>query len=304
MAEDDYTGDIGSQVELSNDGVPMRWYHQQEHDYLKNEVEPESSGMEDVDDVSLENEGEVVSEITEEYSEPLAFGNTHHIVNNASRLNEASTRINTYDSELPQEIFQKPQDIASTYQTSSGNVLVGNYVQQQDSSLVVRQVIDPVPARFNASVIMQEEQSDRSNYHDNFMMEEAEMEDSRSYHGELKILPCKYLNFKLISLSEEIHMNVAKNVKLLAYPSAIKYNDKYIIEEVSFILLAQISFHQIFCLISRRRIFNNRSMFSHRSQAFEQTVMQACNRPTLLEERTLPTFLKSAAKLRQLNQLG
>lgn len=28
-------------------------------------------------------------------------------------------------------------------------------------------------------------------------------------------------------------MNVAKNVKLLAFPSGVKYNEKYIIEEVS-----------------------------------------------------------------------
>lgn len=40
------------------------------------------------------------------------------------------------------------------------------------------------------------------------------------------------LKLKIKIILDEIHMNVAKNVKLLAFPSGVKYNEKYIIEEV------------------------------------------------------------------------
>lgn len=54
------------------------------------------------------------------------------------------------------------------------------------------------------------------------------------------------INLSNFYLTDEIHMNVPKNVKLLAFPSGVTYNEKYIIEEVNlqhFVLaLAQILF--------------------------------------------------------------
>lgn len=221
--EDDYANEIASNVELSNDEVPTRWFHPQEHDYPKNEIEPEPSGMDEQFEV-FESEIEECS--AEPVNEPLFHKS---VATSKAMLNVGNCqRINNYDTELPQEIFHKPENVQGSFQTSSASVLVNNFMHHQDSTpVVVRQVIEPAAPRYNTTVIVKDEQSEANSYHnDNYMIEEAEIDGTRSYRG------------------DEIHVNVAKNVKLLAFPSNVKYNEKYIIEEVSFI-----DFFQLLILI-------------------------------------------------------
>lgn len=197
IADDDYTGDIASHVEISSDEVPTRWYHQQEHDYLRNVIEPESSGMEEEMSGSFENEmlesvvEESASETTDETARIVDINNGSHdynvtrMINNASRI-VGNSRINSYDSELPQEIFHKPEDAVSSYQRSSAtSVLVNNYVHHQEPTpVVVRQVINPATARFNTTVLMHEEQSDQVSYNnDSYVVEETEINDPKPYRG-------------------------------------------------------------------------------------------------------------------------
>lgn len=242
--EDDYVGDIASHVELSNEGVQTRWYHQQEHDYLKNVDEPEPSGMEEIgasfENENVESEVEEMNEdnspITEIIDNDAHNYNVSRLMTNVSRIVDGNSRINNYDSELPQEIFHKPEEVATSYKKQNANVLVNNYVHHREPPhpIVVRQVIDPSVTRFNTAVIMQEEHSEQTTFHpsDNFVMEESEIEDVRKYRGESSEWFPSTSDTRAI-VKEEIHMNVAKNVKLLAFPSGVKYNDKYIIEEVS-----------------------------------------------------------------------
>lgn len=213
--EDDYANEIASNIELSNDGVPTRWFHPQEHDYLKNEIEPEPSGMDEHFEVF---ENEIEECVAEPVNETI-----FHKSSPASKVMVSvgnCQRINNYDTELPQEIFHKPENVQGSFQTSSASVLVNNFMHHQDSTpVVVRQVIEPAVPRYNTTVIVQDEQSEANRYHnDSYMIEEAEIDDTRPFR------------------SEEIQMNVAKNVKLLAFPSNAKYNEKYIIGEVSFII--------------------------------------------------------------------
>jgi len=216
--EEDYIGDIGSHVELSSDGMPTKWCHQQEHDYLKNVIEPEPSGM---DETSFEN-----GSIDEDMDEVIEADPETRMVANVSR-------INSYDTELPQEIFHKPENIAMSYQTS----LMNNFVHHQEPQpVIVRQVVEPGPTRFNTAVIMQEEQNEPTVFqHDNFVMDDAQIEGTRSYSGKTE-LAGPSSSSQHFNLADEIHMNVTKNVKLLAFPSRVKYNEKYIIEEVCEIL--------------------------------------------------------------------
>lgn len=192
---DEYVGEIASHVELSSDGVPTRWYHQQEHDYLKNVMEPEPSGMEEIDgpfenDLNeVMNEHELVESMNESSDEAPVMSevsdHTHNYSNASGMMNNASSssRINAYDSELPQEIFHKPDAVATSYQASGSSVLINNFVHHQEP-VVVRQVIESNSGRFNSTVVMQEEQNDPSIYHhDSFMIEEAEVEDTRGYRG-------------------------------------------------------------------------------------------------------------------------
>lgn len=211
---DDYTNEIASNVELSNDGVPTRWFHPQEHDYLKNEIEPEPSGM----DEQFEAFESEVEECASEHVNESIFNKS--ATSSKAMTNLGNSRINNYDTELPQEIFHvKPEKIPNSFQSSNASVLVTNFMNHQDTPVVVRQVIEPSAPRYNTTVIMQDEQSEANSYHnDSFVIEEADIEDARPYRG------------------EELHMNVSKNVKLLAFPSNVKYNDKYIIEEVSSII--------------------------------------------------------------------
>lgn len=98
IADDD--DEVASHVELSSDGMPTQWYHQQEHDYLKNipDMEPESSGM-DMDTV-----GDIIDDTA----------GIELIENdNATFASPPVTRITNYDAELPQEIFHKSEPAIS-----------------------------------------------------------------------------------------------------------------------------------------------------------------------------------------------
>jgi hypothetical protein len=153
IADDD--DEVASHVELSSDGMPtnQQWYHhEQEHDYLKNttEMEPESSGMDDIDafDEIIDNTGDI--ELIEN--------------DNAQGFNvEPVTRISNYDTELPQEILHKSEQQPSA-------LLVNNFVQHADPVVVVEQ-----PAQFNQVVMSQEDARESPQYND-FMMEESEIE--------------------------------------------------------------------------------------------------------------------------------
>lgn len=204
FSADDYTGDIASQVELSTDGLPTKWYHQQEHDYLKNVMEPESSGMEEIDDSSFVNEmsdelGNVNQEngldsmeddehpkVLEVESVVNNFSHGSRTINNLSRVIDSNSRINNYDTELPQEIFHKPEEIAKSFQASSSNVMINNFVRHQESTPVVvrHQIIDHTAARFNTAVVHEQQSEPAAAFHhESFMVEESEVEDPRHYRG-------------------------------------------------------------------------------------------------------------------------
>ncbi|CRL07558.1 CLUMA_CG020523, isoform A [Clunio marinus] len=191
------------------------------HDYLKNVIEPEPSGMEEMDvnfdnemECALDNEtDESAAENTDESIRNDNIETLPRIVNNTPRIIETNSRINSYDSELPQEIFHKPEDVATTFQpNNSSSVLINNFVHHQEPVLV-RQVIEQAPTRYSRALVMQDEQNETPVYNnEDYGHEDADIEDTRAYR-------------------DEIHMNVPKNVKLLAFPSGVKYNEKYIIEE-------------------------------------------------------------------------
>lgn len=200
IADDDYTGDIASHVEISSDEVPTRWYHQQEHDYLRNVIEPESSGMEEELGGSFESESienvveENLSENADEVDRIMEINNGTHdynvtrLMNNVSRIVDGNSRINSYDTELPQEIFHKPEDAATSYQRNNAtSVLVNNYMHHQEPTpVVVRQVINPTTTRFN-TVLMQEEQNDQGSYHnESYMVEENEIIEPKPYRGKIR----------------------------------------------------------------------------------------------------------------------
>lgn len=167
----DDNDEIASHVELSSDGMPtnQQWYHhEQEHDYLKNslEMEPESSGMDDMDalDEIVDNTGDI--ELIEN--------------DNAQGFNVAPN-ISNYDAELPQEILRKADHQSSPQ-------MINNYVQQVDPVVVIEQ-----PTHYNQVVLSQEDANDTSQYND-FMMDEAEIDLSggtgceseiNNFHGEI-----------------------------------------------------------------------------------------------------------------------
>ncbi|KAG5667830.1 hypothetical protein PVAND_015799 [Polypedilum vanderplanki] len=205
IADDD--DDIASHVELSSDGMPTTWYHQQEHDYLKNMPDmeqPESSGME-----------EMVGDIVDDTAGIELIEN-----DNAIDFQTQSTPqiITNYDAELTQEIFHKnePQNIttstASTNFSQNSSVLINNYVKQEEQQQQQSMMFVENQPRFN-QVVVKDEQND-GNYQDTYMMEETEIDSGNAFQ-------------------DEIHVNMPKNVKLLAFPSGVNYinNDKYIIEE-------------------------------------------------------------------------
>lgn len=180
IADDD--DDIASHVELSSDGMPTQWYHQKEHDYLKNipEMEPESSGMDMdtvgdiVDDTAgielIENDN-AVSMSPEPPMEQLQP--QQQIITTA--------RITNYDTELPQEIFHKSESPLSF--SPNNGILLNNYIKQEEPAPVVV-VADPSP-QFN-QVMVQDGQAENQ-YADTYMMDEADVESGNAFNGENRI---------------------------------------------------------------------------------------------------------------------
>ena len=176
MRDDVFSNEIASHVELSNEGVPTRWCHQQEHDYLKN-IEPESSGMDEMDatfDCEL-NSQDIQCDDTS-MDEAFELGNITRIINNVS----SNPRINSYDAELPQEIFHKPERMSTSIQSNCSNLLLSNFVHHHE---VVQQVIDT--PRFNNTVIVKDEKHEplSFNQESGLVLSDAGVEDLGSYHG-------------------------------------------------------------------------------------------------------------------------
>jgi hypothetical protein len=179
IADDD--DDIASHVELSSDGMPTQWYHQHEHDYLKNipEMEPESSGM-DMDTVGDIVDDTAGIELIE--NDNAIEGVMGNVYENPQRIiNAPVTRIAaSYDTELPQEIFHKNEPQTAAF-SPNGSVLINNFMKQEEPVVVVEQ-----PARYN-QVVMQEDQSEGQYHNDTFVMEEAEIDSGNAFHGMLAL---------------------------------------------------------------------------------------------------------------------
>lgn len=239
VVDDDYSSNIESQ-----EGV-QRWYHEHEHDYLKNENEPEPSGMENIDE-HFENdivESEVEEcpigsnldhreEDLEADSRSIAFGNVSRMTMHDGA---GGSRINTYDAELPQDIFQKQDDVGASYQEVPSGVLTNNFIHPQERTPVfVRQVFEPsCTNRFKGAVIIQDDQTEPVSYnHDPYVMEEAEIDTGTCFKGIFFNFNDCFRIAQFSLFQDGLHMNLSKNVKLLAIPPAVKYNEKYIIEEV------------------------------------------------------------------------
>ncbi|KAL7011161.1 hypothetical protein ACKWTF_014127 [Chironomus riparius] len=231
IADDD--DDIASHVELSSDGMPTQWYHQQEHDYLKNipEMEPESSGMDMegvgdiIDDTAgielIENDNAIESVMNDNFSSsPSPEPEPEHMHEQPQQQQHiittpTVTRITNYDSELPQEIFHKNEsqqvNASSAFSPNSG-VLINNYMKQAQEEQAPVVVVNDPSSQYN-QVVMQDDHNE-AQYTDTYMMDEAEIDSGNAFH-------------------EEIRMTMPKNVKLVAFPSGVNYikNDNYIIEE-------------------------------------------------------------------------
>lgn len=204
IADDD--DDIASHVELSSDGMPTQWYHQHEHDYLKNipEMEPESSGMDMegvgdiVDDTAgielIENDNAIENVISENFSSSSPSPEPQHMQEQPQQQQHiittpTVTRITNYDTELPQEIFHKnePQQVNATsaFSPSSG-VLINNYMKQtHEEQAPVVVVAEPSP-QYN-QVVVQDDHNE-AQYTDSYMMDEAEIDSGNAFHGKLILL--------------------------------------------------------------------------------------------------------------------
>lgn len=198
--EDDGYGDnLVNHDELPSEGVTTRWYHQHEHDYLKNDIEPESSGMESPDE-PFENDiiessptGEHSFESNDEAKEPseeIESPSFERVTKMTSQPIETISEASSYDAELPQEIFQKQEPAVNTFRPSLPSVSTNNFLQQHQESapLYVRQVINPSTSRFKGTVIIQEERNEPVNYNRNessFIMDDNEIESVNKYKGRL-----------------------------------------------------------------------------------------------------------------------
>jgi hypothetical protein len=137
MSDDVYSNEIANHVELSNEGVPTRWYHQNEHDYLKN-VEPVPCEMDEIqtfecdgNEISKEDSNEVQEGIQDEDTF-MEDNDRLELVNITRNIkNVSSPRINSYDVELPQEIFNKPEKAPPAVHSSYSNVLLNNFVHHR-----------------------------------------------------------------------------------------------------------------------------------------------------------------------------
>lgn len=147
---DNSPNDFESSIELSSDGITTKWFHQQEHDYLKNEQEPEPSGLEEAEPLyencildgckeEEEEDEEDLPEETEEVPENVCINDVDAlplVTSNITSIDHDS-HINSYDSELPQDIFHNPEIDTPSLQTNTSRILYNNYIHSQDASPVV-----------------------------------------------------------------------------------------------------------------------------------------------------------------------
>lgn len=190
IEDNDYTDDIGSHVEISCEEMSKKWY-QHEHDYLKNE--PESSDIKDLEN-TFDNEidCEIDNEISESYlddADPEEYCNSNNIqLHEDSQITDSNSGINTYDAELPQEIFSMPVDTAMPQAESSG-VIMTNYNSDSSSHVVQHQVIDSHQVRYNSAVILQEEKSVA--FQHEMDVERKEVKEAMTFRGKISSISFK-----------------------------------------------------------------------------------------------------------------
>lgn len=155
--DDEYSGDVSNQVELSSDGsqlTPSTW--EQEHDYLKNVIEPEPSGM--------DNDAEIIEEEIENDDMFLNDDDDNDSVRMIETDTDYNEAMNSFDNSYgnmtsnysPQETIRKPEVYASFPSTSNAsNVLIKNFIHQEP--LVVRQISNSGTSGYN-TVIMHKKQ--------------------------------------------------------------------------------------------------------------------------------------------------
>lgn len=185
-ADDEYSSNMEAQ-----EGTSTRWYH--EHDYLKNVVEPEPSGLENIDE-PFESDA-VESEIEEcpiENNHETEMENRSMDFDNISRMTHmhdgvgGGSRINTYDVELPQDIFQKQEEFSASSHASPPVSLSNHFTHQPENTQVfVRQMIDPPCTNgYKGAVIIQEDHSKPINSNnDSYVLEPSDGEQGSCYKG-------------------------------------------------------------------------------------------------------------------------
>lgn len=142
--DDEYSGDIANQVELSSDGsqlAPSPWEH--EHDYLKTLIEPEPSGIDNESELIEEDvesdEMLLNDEEEEDDDESIRMIETDNDYSEMMHTLENSSYGATASSYSPQETIRKPEMYTSFPSTSNtSNVLIKNFIHQEP--LVVRQI--------------------------------------------------------------------------------------------------------------------------------------------------------------------
>lgn len=182
-----YTDNIGSQVEISYDELSKKCYPQ-EHDYLKNEHE--IVDMKDSDD-AFENETDcdMDNDVTESFvesSENDDFCGASSIVKEMSQVVESDSRISTYDTELPQEIFHMPED-TTPFKADSSSVIINNYAHNHadHSPFVIRQQMSgSPPVRYNSAVTLQEDHIEPVVAQHETQIERTNLKEARTYRGE------------------------------------------------------------------------------------------------------------------------
>lgn len=145
-------------VDLSNDEESsQKWCYQKEHDYLKSsdQIIDTVDQIETIDNDECEYNRHVETmqedihdeDVYIQDEESLELGNISTIIKNVSN----NPRINSYDVELPQEIFSKSMEASSSMHSNHSNVLLNNFVQQ---------VMDSGSTRCNNPAIVKDGQND------------------------------------------------------------------------------------------------------------------------------------------------
>jgi hypothetical protein len=178
VVNDVYSNEIVTHDEdlFNEEALSRNWSHQHEHDYLKkNEQESEIADESETINEGNESSKHVIERLEEsiqdedmliENDESLELGNIATIIKNVSN----NPRINSYDAELPHEIFSKPEEASTSSKSTYPNVLLNNFVHQQ--------VFDSGTSRYNNSVVMKDEHSEPITFI-------QEMNDVEPYHGKI-----------------------------------------------------------------------------------------------------------------------